>query len=138
VIDIICYRKYGHNEGDDPDFTRPLMYEAISKHKTPGTLHEDKLTAEKVLSSDEVSKSCSEFRAKLDKSLAESVAYTPIKADWFGGVWLKLRRVKLNDLSEYYSDSGVSPDELKKLDVHINSNIPSSFNINGKVRKILD
>ncbi len=138
VIDIMCYRKYGHNEGDEPNFTQPLMYKAISKHKTPGTLYEEKLTAEKVLDDDEVNKLRSEFRAKLDKSLAESAAYTPKKADWFGGVWSKLRRAKLNDLSEYYTDSGVPPDELKKLGVHINSNIPSNFNINNKVRKILD
>ncbi len=138
VIDIICYRKYGHNEGDEPNFTQPLMYKAISKHKTPGTLYEEKLTAEKVLGSDEVSKLRSEFRTRLDKSLTESTTYTPKKADWFDGVWLKLRRAKLNDLSEYYTDSGISPDELKKLGVHINSNIPSSFNLNNKVRKILD
>lgn len=113
MIDIICYRKYGHNEGDEPNFTQPLMYKAISKHKTPGTLYEEKLTAEKVLGSDEVSKLRSEFRTRLDKSLTESTTYTPKKADWFDGVWLKLRRAKLNDLSEYYTDSGVSPDELK-------------------------
>ncbi|WP_168463950.1 2-oxoglutarate dehydrogenase E1 component [Wolbachia endosymbiont of Ctenocephalides felis wCfeT] len=138
VIDIICYRKYGHNEGDEPNFTQPLMYKAISKHKTPGTLYEEKLTAEKVLGGDEVNKLRSDFRAKLDKNLAESVNYTPKKADWFDGVWSKLRRAKLNDLSEYYTDSGAPQNELKKLGVHINSNIPSSFNINNKVRKILD
>lgn len=138
VIDIICYRKYGHNEGDEPNFTQPLMYKAISRHKTPGTIYEEKLAAEKVLISDEVSKLRSEFRVRLDKSLAESVTYTPKKADWFDGVWSKLRRAKLNDLNEYYTDSGVSPDELKKLGVHINSNIPSSFNLNNKVRRILD
>lgn len=75
----MCYRKYGHNEGDEPNFTQPLMYKAISKHKTPGTLYEEKLTAEKVLDGDEVNKLRSEFRAKLDKSLAESAAYTPKK-----------------------------------------------------------
>ncbi|MGL9732732.1 MAG: 2-oxoglutarate dehydrogenase E1 component [Wolbachia sp.] len=138
VIDIICYRKYGHNEGDEPNFTQPLMYKTISKHKTPGTLYGEKLIEEKVLSSDEVSKLHSEFRAGLDKSLAESATYTPKKADWFGGVWLKLRRAKLNDLSEYYTDSGVSSNELKKIGAHINSNIPNSFNINNKIRKIFD
>ncbi|MFT4314633.1 MAG: 2-oxoglutarate dehydrogenase E1 component [Wolbachia pipientis] len=135
VIDIICYRKYGHNEGDEPNFTQPLMYKAISRHKTPGTIYEEKLATEKVLISDKLR---SKFRVRLDKSLAESVTYTPKKADWFDGVWSKLRRAKLNDLNEYYTDSGVSPDELKKLGVHINSNIPSSFNLNNKVRRILD
>ncbi|QCB62097.1 2-oxoglutarate dehydrogenase E1 component [Wolbachia endosymbiont of Brugia malayi] len=138
VIDIICYRKYGHNEGDEPNFTQPLMYKIISNHKTPGTLYEEKLTADKVLSGDEVDKLRSKFRARLDKSLTESVAYAPKKADWFNGVWSKLRRAKLNNLNEYYTDSGASQSELKKLGVLINSNIPSSFNINNKVRKILD
>ncbi|MDD9331962.1 MAG: 2-oxoglutarate dehydrogenase E1 component, partial [Wolbachia sp.] len=138
VIDIICYRRYGHNEGDEPNFTQPLMYKSISKHKTPGKLYEEKLIAEKVIDSNEVNKLRDEFRAKLDKSLAESVNFTPEKADWFGGIWSKLRRARLNDLSEYSTDSKISKDKLKKLGVHINSNIPSSFNINNKVRKILD
>ncbi|WP_025264158.1 2-oxoglutarate dehydrogenase E1 component [Wolbachia endosymbiont of Onchocerca volvulus] len=138
VIDIICYRKHGHNEGDEPNLTQPLMYKVISKHKTPGTLYEEKLTAERVLNSDEVNKLRSEFRAKLDKSLTESAIYTPKKADWFGGLWSKLRKARLNDLNEYYTDSGVPSDKLKKLGVHINSNIPNSFNINNKVKKILD
>ncbi|QKX03363.1 2-oxoglutarate dehydrogenase E1 component [Wolbachia endosymbiont of Litomosoides sigmodontis] len=138
VIDIICYRKCGHNEGDEPSFTQPLMYKTISRHKTPGTLYEEKLTADKILSDNEVNKLRSEFRARLDKSLAESVSYAPKKADWFGGVWSKLRRARLNDLNEYHTDSGVSEGELKKLGVLINSNIPSSFNINNKVRKIFD
>ncbi|QKX02213.1 2-oxoglutarate dehydrogenase E1 component [Wolbachia endosymbiont of Dirofilaria (Dirofilaria) immitis] len=138
IIDIICYRKYGHNEGDEPNLTQPLMYKVISKHKTPGTLYEEKLTAEKVLNSNEVNRLRNEFRAKLDKSFTESVAYTPKKADWFSGIWSKLRRAKLNDLNEYYTDSGVPPDKLKKLGVRINSNIPNSFNINNKIRKILN
>ncbi|NUY39815.1 2-oxoglutarate dehydrogenase E1 component [Wolbachia endosymbiont of Litomosoides brasiliensis] len=138
VIDIVCYRKYGHNEGDEPNFTQPLMYKTISEHKTPGTLYEEKLTADKVLSDNEVNKLRNEFRARLDKSLAESVAYAPKKADWFDGVWSKLRRARLNNLNEYHTDSGVSQSELKKLGVLINSNIPSGFNINNKVRKIFD
>ncbi|MCV3769621.1 MAG: 2-oxoglutarate dehydrogenase E1 component, partial [Wolbachia pipientis] len=138
IIDIICYRKYGHNEGDEPNFTQPLMYKAISKHKTPGTMYEEKLIAEKVISSSEVDNLRSKFRAKLDKSFIASVAYTPKKADWFGGVWSKFRRARLNDLNEYYTDSGISLDELKKLGIHINSNMPNSFNINSKVKKILD
>ncbi len=113
VIDIICYRKHGHNEGDEPNLTQPLMYKVISKHKTPGTLYEEKLTAERVLNSDEVNKLRSEFRAKLDKSLTESAIYTPKKADWFGGLWSKLRKARLNDLNEYYTDSGVPSDKLK-------------------------
>ncbi|XP_017489692.1 PREDICTED: 2-oxoglutarate dehydrogenase E1 component-like [Rhagoletis zephyria] len=138
VIDIICYRKYGHNEGDEPNFTQPLMYKLISKHKTPGKLYEEKLIAEKVISSEDASKLRSEFRAKLDKSFAESMNFVPKKADWFEGVWSKLRRAKLNDLSEYYTNSGIAKDELKKLGMCTNSSIPNNFNINNKVRKILD
>lgn len=138
VIDVICYRKYGHNEGDEPNFTQPLMYKSISQHKTPGKLYEEKLIIEGIVDSNEVSKLRDGFRAKLDKSLAEAANFVPKKADWFGGVWSKLRRARLNDLSEYSTDSKVSKDELKKLGVRINSNIPNGFNINNKVRKILD
>ncbi|HCE59741.1 MAG TPA: 2-oxoglutarate dehydrogenase E1 component, partial [Wolbachia sp.] len=110
----------------------------ISQHKTPGKLYEEKLIEDGIVNKDEISRLRNEFRAKLDKSLAESVNFVPKQADWFGGIWSKLRRAKLNDLNEYYTDSGVSKDALKKLGVHINSNIPDNFNINNKVKKILD
>lgn len=138
VIDIVCYRKYGHNEGDEPNFTQPLMYKLISQHKTPGKLYEEKLIEDRIVNKDEISRLRNEFRAKLDKSLTESVGFVPKQADWFGGIWSKLRRAKLNDLNEYYTDSGISKDALKKLGVHINSNIPDNFNINNKVNRILD
>ncbi|MDG7056141.1 MAG: 2-oxoglutarate dehydrogenase E1 component [Wolbachia endosymbiont of Meromenopon meropis] len=138
VIDIICYRKYGHNEGDEPSFTQPLMYKTILKHKTPSSLYEKKLIAEKVLTNDEVNKLRSKFRLKLDKSFIESMTYIPKKADWFGGVWSKLGRVKLNSLDEYNTDSNVTADKLKKLGIHVNNNIPINFNVNVKIKKILD
>ena len=138
VIDIVCYRKYGHNEGDEPNFTQPLMYQSISQHKTIGKLYEEKLIEEGIVNRDEISKSRSEFREKLNKSLAESVDFVPKKADWFDGMWSNLRRAKLNDLNEYDTDSGIAKKELKKLGVKINSNIPGDFSVNNKVKKILD
>ncbi|WFW29898.1 MAG: 2-oxoglutarate dehydrogenase E1 component [Wolbachia endosymbiont of Menacanthus eurysternus] len=138
MIDIICYRRYGHNEGDEPSFTQPIMYKTISKHRTLGELYEMKLVLEKVLSIDEVNKLRSEFKIKLNESFIKSVAYIVKKPDWFYGVWSKFRRAKLNDLSEYYTYSGVELDKLKRLGIQINSNIPNNFNINHKVKKILD
>ncbi|WP_333023529.1 2-oxoglutarate dehydrogenase E1 component [Wolbachia endosymbiont of Pentidionis agamae] len=138
IIDIICYRRYGHNEGDEPNFTQPLMYKLISKHKVPGKLYEEKLIAEKVVSSDEVNKLRNEFREKLNKSLIESVNFTPKKADWFRGIWSKLRKAKLNDMNEYDIESGISKEELRSLGIYINSNIPTGFNLNSKVKKILN
>nr|CAH7742383.1 unnamed protein product [Callosobruchus chinensis] len=91
VIDIICYRKYGHNEGDEPNFTQPLMYKAISKHKTPGTLYEEKLTTEKVLGSDEVSQKILDGRiesinsgSNIDWATAESLAFASLLREGIG------------------------------------------------------
>ncbi|MCF8363620.1 MAG: 2-oxoglutarate dehydrogenase E1 component [Prolixibacteraceae bacterium] len=71
-IDVLSYRKYGHNEGDEPRFTQPLLYKAIGEHPNPAEIYAQKLIERKVTTKDEIKKRVSEFDELLDKKLEES------------------------------------------------------------------
>ena len=71
-IDLLCYRKYGHNEGDEPRFTQPLLYKAIAKHPNPRTLYAEKLKQEGVVGPNIVKELEREFKATLQDRYDES------------------------------------------------------------------
>ena len=87
VIDMFCYRRHGHNEGDEPMFTQPVMYKKIASH--PGTveIYSKRLIAEGVMTEGEVEKAKADWRARLDAELEAGSGYKPNKADWLDGKW---------------------------------------------------
>ncbi len=87
VIDMFCYRRHGHNEGDEPSFTQPLMYKAIAKHPTTLEIYGDKLVGEGVVTSGEVEKMRADWRSRLDAELDAAQSYRANKADWLDGRW---------------------------------------------------
>src|SRR5438128_1978234 len=87
VIDMFCYRRYGHNEGDEPSFTQPLMYKAIRSHPTTSEIYTKKLIAESVVTEGEVEKMRADWRARLDAELEASQGYKANSADWLDGRW---------------------------------------------------
>ncbi|WP_339045381.1 2-oxoglutarate dehydrogenase E1 component [Candidatus Mesenet endosymbiont of Agriotes lineatus] len=137
VIDLVCYRRYGHNEGDEPVFTQPLMYKLISEHKTTAKLYAQKLIEQKIVDEEEYNNLRDSFSAILDENLRNSINYTPSKADWFFGNWSSFRRPKIGDFTDYLTDTGVAIEKLKEIGEKINSNVPSTFSINSKIKKIL-
>ena len=72
-IDLLSYRKYGHNEGDEPRFTQPELYDIIAKHKNPRDIYAEKLIAEKVIDTSEFEKKVQGFHNRLDKSYEVSI-----------------------------------------------------------------
>ena len=80
VIDIWCYRRFGHNEGDEPAFTQPKMYRAIADHPTVREIYTDQLIAEGVVTADQVVE-IEKNRARLDENFEASKFYKPNKAD---------------------------------------------------------
>jgi 2-oxoglutarate dehydrogenase E1 component len=85
VIDLVCYRRNGHNEADEPNATQPLMYQKIKKHPTPRELYANKLIAQSVFSADEVSALVADYRDALDKGdcvVEEKSAVTAASVDW--------------------------------------------------------
>src|SRR5215472_15839021 len=85
VIDMFCYRRFGHNEGDDPTMTQPLMYAVIKDHPTTRELYAQRLLDEKVITKEELDGFLAEFDAFLDAEFEAGKTYQPDKADWLDG-----------------------------------------------------
>ncbi|MGN7661621.1 MAG: 2-oxoglutarate dehydrogenase E1 component, partial [Anaplasma sp.] len=137
VIDIVCYRRYGHNEGDEPSFTQPLMYKCISARKTVANLYAEKLIAEGVITEVESNKLRDRFRKQLDEAFTESAKYKPAEADWFKGCWKGLRYHAPGQFSDYISKTGVSASKLRSLAKALFT-VPKGFNADTKISKIME
>mgnify|MGYP000418556658 CR=1 FL=1 len=92
VIDMWCYRRFGHNEGDEPSFTQPLMYASIRQHPKVSQLYAARLEQQGVIKSGDADAMCTEFIAHLEKEFAAAGSYKPNEADWFGGRWAGLNK----------------------------------------------
>ena len=132
VIDMICYRRFGHNEGDEPSFTQPLMYKKIREHPTTLNVYGDKLVKLGTLNQEEFDKMKIEFRNLLDEQYKTAKDYKP-KIEWYEGTWSRYKPEKGKDKR---GKSGVNLDKIIKISEKIN-NIPSEINIHKTISKIL-
>ncbi|MEL0071548.1 MAG: thiamine pyrophosphate-dependent enzyme, partial [Rhodobiaceae bacterium] len=128
VIDMFCYRRFGHNEGDEPAFTQPHMYNKIGKHETVATQYARRLVSEGLVSEAEVDAIRADYRATLDAAFEEANGYKPNKADWLDGKWSGLER-KHGDAADAIirGDTGVEADILQKIGAAL-SHVPEGFN----------
>ena len=94
VIDIFCYRRFGHNEGDEPMFTNPVMYKRIKKHKTTLTLYTERLVKDGLIPEGEIEDMKAAFQARMNDEFEAGKEYRPNKADWLDGKWSHLDRMK--------------------------------------------
>ena len=92
VIDMFCYRRFGHNEGDEPMFTNPLMYKNIKTHKTTLQLYTERLVKDGLIPEGEIEDMKTAFQADLNEEFETSKDYKPNKADWLDGRWSHLNR----------------------------------------------
>lgn len=134
VLDIVCYRRQGHNEGDEPAFTQPAMYKNIRGRATTRELYAKKLAAENSLSQAEADKINADFIAKLEKDFAAAAGYKPNKAEWLEGKWAGLSVASGDDRN---GDTGVAADVLKEIGAAL-SKIPLNFDANPKIVKQLE
>ena len=91
VIDVFCYRRFGHNEGDDPTFTQPLMYKKIKTHKSVADTYASKVINEKLFDEIRVSSMKSDFVQFLDSEFEAAKSFKPNKADWLDGFWANMK-----------------------------------------------
>ena len=117
VIDIICYRRFGHNEGDEPSFTQPLMYKKIKEHPTTLNIYANKLIEENSISNDEFEKNKTDFNLLLDNQFKSAKDDKP-KLDWFEGTWSRYRPQKGKDKR---GKTGVDENTLISISNKINS-----------------
>ncbi len=132
VIDMICYRRFGHNEGDEPSFTQPLMYKKIRAHPTTLNIYGKKLVEEGTLSQDEFNKMNSDFKQLLDDQLKTSKDYKP-KLNWFEGTWSRYQPAKGKDKKGI---TGVNTEKIKKISEKINS-IPSKIFPHKTIERVI-
>jgi len=131
VVDMVCYRRHGHNESDEPAFTQPQMYDRIAKHPTTRALYAEKLVAEGVLSQDEADAVYGAFQDRLEQQFQEASSYKPNKADWLEGRWKGL--VQMADEEEYRQyETPVSDAVLQEVGKALSS-VPESFDANRKI-----
>jgi len=134
VLDIFCYRKYGHNEGDEPSFTQPLMYKKIKEH--PSTLQKfaDRLISEKILTKEEFEDEKNAYQKRLDEEFEASKSYISNEHDWFTGVWSKFTTELGHDRR---GDTGIEIEKIKNLGKKL-AHIPEGFNAHKTISRIYD
>ncbi|MGA9866737.1 MAG: 2-oxoglutarate dehydrogenase E1 component [Acetobacteraceae bacterium] len=136
VLDIVCYRRHGHNETDEPAFTQPLMYRAIAAQKTTRALYAERLVAEGVVPEDEAKAMWDEFAARLDAANRAAQSYKPNKADWLEGHWTGLTRPD-EEPEHAECATGVDRAVLRQIGLTL-ARVPEAFNLNPKIARQLD
>ncbi|HEY8591689.1 MAG TPA: 2-oxoglutarate dehydrogenase E1 component [Sphingomicrobium sp.] len=137
VIDMWCYRRFGHNEGDEPSFTQPQMYAAIKKHPPISTLYGQRLIDEGIVDQAWIDNHTKEYVAHLEEEFAAGTSYLPNKADWFEGRWAGLGRPGEPELGRRNVETAIGDDELKKLGGLLTT-VPEGFNIHRTLQRVLD
>ncbi|MEM6781254.1 MAG: 2-oxoglutarate dehydrogenase E1 component [Pseudomonadota bacterium] len=131
VIDLFCYRRFGHNEGDEPAFTQPIMYKKIKSHRTTRQQYADKLVGEGVLSEDEAKEMVDEFMTYMEEAFEATKSYKPNKADFLEGAWTGL---KVASGEARRGETSIEKDRLKGLS-DIITTVPEDFKINSKLAR---
>ncbi len=134
VIDMFCYRRYGHNEGDDPSFTQPIMYRHIKSHPTTRALYEKRLITEGVITANEVTDLITEFEAFLEDEFERGKTHEPNKADWLDGHWSGLGVAP--DGEDRRGRTGVSIKRLKDLGRRVTS-FPENFAVHKTLQRVI-
>jgi len=135
VIDMVCYRRHGHNEGDEPGFTQPIMYKNIRSHATTRELYAKQLVAENVITQSEGDQITQDFMKKLEAEFEASSTYKPNKADWLEGKWAGLEAQGAN--TAHRGETGVDLEKLKQIGFKL-CEYPKDFAINSKIARQLE
>ena len=137
VIDMWCYRRFGHNEGDEPSFTQPLMYREIRSHPKVSKIYGERLLTEGVIGEEWVDQVTDDFNALLDDEFEAGKSYRPNKADWFGGRWEGLAAPADPETARRGIVSGVEEDKLRDIGALLTT-VPEDVNIHKTLGRILD
>ena len=134
VIDMICYRRHGHNESDEPAFTQPIMYKKIKSLPTTVTLYAKKLVDNGTVAQADVDSMQAHYRSQLDVELGASEGYKPNKADWLDGRWASLGQ---EEDEARRGNTGVGLDILREVGRRLTS-IPNDFNAHKTIQRLIE
>jgi 2-oxoglutarate dehydrogenase E1 component len=134
ILDIFCYRRYGHNEGDEPMFTQPSMYKKIKNHLTPRDVYAETLISQGIVTKDEFEQMKKDFHEYMEGEFEAASNYKPNKADWLEGKWKGMEHP--NKGSKAKVDTGFDIKKLKKLGNALGT-VPESLNEHSKITRQL-
>ena len=135
VLDIFCYRRFGHNEGDEPMFTNPAMYTTIRKQKTTLQLYAERLVQDGLIPEGEIEDLKAAFQARLNEEYEAGKAYKPNKADWLDGRWKNMQPKNL----EHYQrgETWIKPETMAEVGAAL-TRVPEDFDIHKTVARQLE
>ena len=136
VIDMWCYRRFGHNEGDEPKFTQPLMYEAIRAHPKVSVSYEARLVREGVVEPGTREKVAAEFTALLEDEFEAGKNYKANEADWFGGRWAGLNKPADPETARRSVETAIEPKTLDSLG-RVLTEVPADLEIHKTLDRVL-
>ena len=134
VVDMFCYRRFGHNESDEPAFTQPIMYRKIRSHPSTVQIYSKQLVETGVLTQQDVDGMQAAFRGHLDEELAASEGYKPNKADWLDGRW---SAIGFAEDEARRGDTGVAIEVLKDVGRRITA-VPHDFTPHKTIQRLLE
>ncbi len=134
VIDIFCYRRFGHNEGDEPMFTNPLMYKKIKGHKTTLSLYTERLVKDGLIPEGEIEDMKAAFQALLNEEFEAGKTYKPNKADWLDGRWSHLDK---QDEDYQRGETAIKPETLDEVGKGLTT-LPDGYPVHKTIGRFLD
>ena len=137
VIDMWCYRRFGHNEGDEPSFTQPEMYAEIRKHPLISQIYAQRLIDEGVVDATWVEQHTKASVDHLEEEFQAAVSYLPNKADWFEGRWTGLKLPGEPVLGRRNIATAVPEDELRKVG-EVLTTVPEGVNAHKTLQRVID
>lgn len=137
VIDMWCYRRFGHNEGDEPSFTQPLMYAKIREHPPISALYGARLEQEGVIEKGWLDAQVAEFNALFETEFEAAKSYLPNKADWFEGAWAGLNRPQTAITDRRNVATGVAEETVREIGT-ILTTVPPEVAVHKTLGRIID
>lgn len=137
VIDMWCYRRFGHNEGDEPSFTQPLMYDIIRKHPGVSSVYGNRLIKEGVIDQPWIDENVKQLTLRLEGEFEAGSSYKPNKADWFGGRWTGLSAPTDGASARRNVETGLSTKLFDSLGRTLTT-VPESVKIHKTLARVLD
>jgi len=134
VIDMFCYRRHGHNEGDEPAFTQPLMYRRIREHPTVAQIYADRLIGEGLVGTEDVDRMKGDFREHLESEFERADTYRPNRADWLDGKW---SGIGFAEEGARRGETGVDIARLKQIGLQL-TKVPENFQLHRTLKRLLD
>jgi 2-oxoglutarate dehydrogenase E1 component len=136
VIDMWCYRRFGHNEGDEPKFTQPLMYDKIGSHPKVSRIYEKRLIEEGVIGEGHRDQVVEEFVALLEEEFEAAKSYSPNEADWFGGRWAGLNKPADDETARRNVETAIERKAFDALGRTL-TEVPEDVNIHRTLGRVL-